>query len=119
MSGSHPWLSTSDTGLKLGEEPLRKDCQYEREISYANHLGLMLQPNSFTDFQAYPDFVEAFQLWTQKTTFEASISRVWSLVLTGKHVLSKHGGSFAELGVYQGQSSALSSEIRLLGPRPI
>ena len=24
MSGSHPWLSTSDTGLKLGEEPLRK-----------------------------------------------------------------------------------------------
>ena len=67
MSGSHPWLSTSDTGLKLGEEPLRKDCQYEREISYANHLGLMLQPNSFTDFQAYPDFVEAFRLWTQKT----------------------------------------------------
>ena len=119
MSGSHPWLSTSDTGLKLGEEPLRKDCQYEREISYANHLGLMLQPTSFADFQAYPDFVEAFRLWTQKTTFEASISRVWSLVLTGKHVLSKHGGSFAELGVYQGQSSALSSEIRLLGPRPI
>jgi hypothetical protein len=93
MSGSHPWLSTSDTGLKLGEEPLRKDCQYEREISYANHLGLMLQPTSFADFQAYPDFVEAFRLWTQKTTFEASISRVWSLVLTGKQVLSKHGGS--------------------------
>jgi O-methyltransferase len=87
-----------------------QDRQYEHEISYTNHLGLMLQPNSFADFQAHPDFAEAFRLWTQKDPFRGlDLARVWSMVLNVKHVLSKHEGSLAELGVYQGQSSALLS----------
>jgi O-methyltransferase len=87
-----------------------QDRQYEREVSYTNHLGLILQPNSFTDFRAHPDFAEAFRLWTQKDPFRGlDLARVWSMVLNVKHVLSKHAGSLAELGVYQGQSSALLS----------
>lgn len=89
-------------------EDIWKERRYEREVSYTNNLGLMLQPSSFSDFQAHPDFVEAFQLWTQKDPFRGlDFSRVWSLVLNVKHVLSKHAGSLAELGVYQGQSSAV------------
>lgn len=87
-----------------------KDRQYEREVSYTGNLGVMLQPNSFTDFHAHPDFVEAFRLWTQKDSFRGlDFARLWSLVLNVKYVLSKHGGSLAELGVYQGHSSALLS----------
>ncbi|MCI0723373.1 MAG: hypothetical protein L0338_31085, partial [Acidobacteria bacterium] len=83
---------------------------WERELSYTKHLGLMLQPSSFTEFQAHPDFVQAFRLWTQKDPFRGlDFARVWSLALNVKHVLSKHAGSLAELGVYQGQSSALLS----------
>jgi O-methyltransferase len=92
--------------LVLGE--IWKERRYEREVSYTKNLGLMLQPCSYTDFQAHPDFVEAFRLWTQKDSFRGlDFSRVWSLVLNVKHVLSTHAGSIAELGVYQGQSSAV------------
>lgn len=91
-------------------EDIWQNRQYEREMSYTKHLGLMLQPCSFTDFQAHPDFVEAFRLWTQKDLFRGlDLVRVWGLVLNAKQVLSQHAGSLAELGVYQGQSSALLS----------
>jgi hypothetical protein len=84
--------------------------QYEREVSYTTHLGLALQPNSFTDFHSHPDFADAFRLWTQGDSFRGlDFARLWSLVLNVKHVLSRCPGSLAELGVYQGQSSALLS----------
>jgi len=84
--------------------------QYERELSYTPYIGLMFQPGSFSDFHAHPDFEEVFRLWTQRDAFRGlDLARIWSLLLNAKHTLSKQEGSIAELGVYQGQSSALLS----------
>ena len=84
--------------------------QYERELSYTANIGLAFQPNSYSDFHAHPDFEEVFRLWTQRDAFRGlDLARIWSLLLNAKYVLSKHEGSLAELGVYQGQSSALLS----------
>lgn len=63
---------------------------YQNEPSWTNKLALILQPASFSDFESHPDF-----------------ARIWAMVLNLKNVLSKSPGSVAELGVYQGQSSAL------------
>jgi len=100
----------SEQGCLKALEAIWRDRRYERELSYTSKLGLMLQPDSFAEFQAHPDFAEAFRLWTQRDPFRGlDFARVWGLVLNVKHVLSKHAGSLAELGVYQGQSSALLS----------
>ncbi len=73
-------------------EEIWKDRQYEHEVSYTDNLGLMVQPDSFSNFRAHPDFVEAFRLWTQKDSFRGlDFARVWSFVLNLKHVLSKLG----------------------------
>jgi FkbM family methyltransferase len=107
---AHANIKGNDRETSKTLEDFWQNRQYEREITYTKNLGLMLQPSSFTDFQAHPDFVEAFRLWTQKDFFRGlNLVRVWSLVLNVKQVLSKHAGSLAELGVYQGQSSALLS----------
>jgi O-methyltransferase len=83
---------------------------YERSLSYTRHLAAIFQPGSYADFHAHPDFDEAFRLWIQNDPYRGlDIARVWSLVLNLKHVLSRCSGSVAELGVYQGQSSALLS----------
>lgn len=83
---------------------------YEREISFTNSLALILQPHSFADFHLHPEFADVFKLWTQRDSFRGlDFARVWSIVLNVKHVLSRHQGSLAEVGVYQGQSSALLS----------
>jgi O-methyltransferase len=83
---------------------------FERERSYTNNLAIMLQPNSFADFHAHPEFDEVFRRWTQNDSFRGlDLARVWSMVLNLKHVLGRCPGSLAEIGVYQGQSSALLS----------
>ena len=38
---------------------------YERNRSYTRNLAAVLQPCSYADFNAHPDFDEAFQRWTQ------------------------------------------------------
>jgi hypothetical protein len=86
------------------------DRAFERSRSYTRRLAAILQPDSYADFQAHPDFDEAFQRWTQHDCYRGlDIARVWSMVLNVKHVLSRCAGSVAELGVYQGQSAALLS----------
>jgi len=81
---------------------------FDQELSFTDNFGLMLQPCSFTDFHSHPDFAEAFRLFTQQDSFRGlDFARIWSLVLNAKHALTKCAGSVAELGVYQGQSSAL------------
>ncbi len=91
-------------------EQIWNDRPYLQEKSYINDIGLMLQPTSFAEFHAHPDFAEAFRLWTQNDSFRGlDLVRIWSMVLNAKHVLAKSTGSVAELGVYQGQSSALLS----------
>ena len=58
----------------------------------------------------HPDFDEAFRHWIQKDPYRGlDIARIWSLVLNLKYALSHCSGAVAELGVYQGQSSALLS----------
>lgn len=83
---------------------------FEKEISFTEKLGLMAQPNSFTDFRLHPDFAEAFRLFTQNDPFRRlDFARAWSLVLNLKQALSRSPGSVAELGVYKGNSAALLS----------
>jgi hypothetical protein len=38
---------------------------YERSRSYARNLAAVFQPCSYSEFNAHPDFDEAFQRWTQ------------------------------------------------------
>jgi hypothetical protein len=91
-------------------EKIWNDRLYMREGSFTNDVGLMFQPTSFSEFRMHPDFEEAFRLWTQHDAFRGlDLVRVWSMVLNAKNVLAKCEGSVAELGVYQGQSSALLS----------
>jgi SAM-dependent methyltransferase len=83
---------------------------YREDISFTDNIGLMLQPSSFTDFHSHPDFAEAYRLFTQNDPFRGlDFARIWSIVLNAKQALTKCAGSLAELGVYQGQSSALLS----------
>jgi hypothetical protein len=83
---------------------------FDRSRSYNRHLALMLQPGSYTDFNAHVDFDEAFRRWVEDDTFRGlDIARVWTMVLNLKHVLQRSAGSVAELGVYKGQSAALLS----------
>jgi hypothetical protein len=91
-------------------EQIWNDRLYLGEISYTNNIGVMLQPTSFTEFHNHPEFADAFRLWTQNDSFRGlDLVRIWSMVLNVKHVLTRFPGSVAELGVYQGQSSALLS----------
>ena len=91
-------------------EQIWTERPYLHEKSYTREIGVMLQPTSFTEFQRHPEFDEAFRLWTQNDSFRGlDLVRVWSLIINAKHVLSRHAGAMAELGVYQGQSSALLS----------
>jgi hypothetical protein len=91
-------------------ESIWNDRPYQQEISYTDNIGLILQPSSFTDFHSHPDFVEAYRLFTQNDPFRGlDFARIWSMVLNIKYALTKCAGSLAELGVYQGQSSALLS----------
>jgi cyclopropane fatty-acyl-phospholipid synthase-like methyltransferase len=86
------------------------DRLYREDISFTDNIGLMLQPSSFTDFHSHPDFAEAYRLFTQNDPFRGlDFARIWSVVLNAKQALTKCAGSLAELGVYQGQSSALLS----------
>ena len=83
---------------------------YLSERSYNKNLMLTLQPCSYSDFQSHPEFDDAFGLWTQGDHFRGlDTARLWSLVLNIKHTLSKVDGSVAELGVYKGELSAVSS----------
>lgn len=83
---------------------------YRGEGSYNKNLTLMLQPCSYSDFQAHPEFDDAFRLWTQGDHFRGlDAARLWSFVLNIKHTLSRADGSVAELGVYKGESSAVLS----------
>jgi hypothetical protein len=78
--------------------------------SYSDKIALTLQPASFADFGSHPEFAEIFRLWTQNDKFRGlDFVRIWSLLLNAKHTLSRCSGSVAELGVYQGQSSAVLS----------
>lgn len=91
-------------------ETIWNERGYERSHSYTRHLAAIVQPSSYAEFHAHPDFDEAFGRWIQKDPYRGlDIARVWSLILNLKHVLSRCSGAVAELGVYQGQSSALLS----------
>jgi hypothetical protein len=79
----------------------------ERSRSYTRNLAAVFQPCSYSEFNAHPDFDEAFQRWTQNDRHRGlDVARVWSFVLNLKDTLSRCAGSVAEIGVYQGQSSA-------------
>ena len=83
---------------------------YESTRSYTRHLAAILQPCSYTEFGTHPDFDKAFGLWTQRDHYRGlDFARIWSLVLNLKHTLSRCPGSVVEIGVYQGQSSAVLS----------
>lgn len=91
-------------------ETIWNNRSYQHELSYTKQLAAMLQPGSYTDFNAHPDFDEAFRLWTQGDRYRGlDVVRLWSFVLNLKHALSRCAGSVAEVGVYQGQSSAVLS----------
>lgn len=83
---------------------------YETRRSYTRKLAAVLQPCSYADFDAHPDFDEAFRRWTQNDRYRGlDFVRLWTFVLNLKHALSRCSGSLAEIGVYQGQSSAVLS----------
>ena len=83
---------------------------YEMNRSFTRNLAAVLQPCSYAEFNAHPDFDEAFQRWTQNDRYRGlDFARLWSFVLNLKHALSRCSGSVAEIGVYQGQSSAVLS----------
>lgn len=84
---------------------------HRTQRTWSKNLGVMLQPNSYTDFSAHSEFDEVFRLWTQGDNFRGmDLARLWSLMLNIKHVLgSRNEGALAELGVYKGNSSAILS----------
>jgi Macrocin-O-methyltransferase (TylF) len=83
---------------------------FERGRSYNRLLAATLQPCSHAEFNAHPDFDDVFDLWTQRDNFRGlDLSRLWSFVLNLKHTLKSCSGALAEIGVYQGQSSAVLS----------
>src|SRR5208283_1006381 len=83
---------------------------YQNSRSYSRSLAAMLQPGSFTDFNAHPEFDEAFELWTQGDRYRGlDMVRLWSFVLNIKHTLARCPGSLAEVGVYKGHSAAVLS----------
>jgi hypothetical protein len=100
----------SGGGSMKALEHIWENRLYQRELSYTRHVGLILQPSAFTDFQQHPDFVEAVRRFTQNDAYRRlDFARIWSMVQNVKHVLSRCSGAVAELGVYQGQSAALLS----------
>jgi len=91
-------------------EDIWKNGRFRTEATFNKNIALMLQPASFSDFDTHPDFAEVFRRFTQEDSFRGlDLGRLWSMVINVKHILSKRPGSLAELGVYQGQSSALLS----------
>jgi Macrocin-O-methyltransferase (TylF) len=105
IRAKRPWT----IGMKKLEEIWAEEL-YQQEPSYTDHLGLMLQPDSYSHFDTHPEFAEVFRLWTQKDNFRGmDKARIWSLILNIKQVLSRQPGALAELGVYQGQCAAVLS----------
>lgn len=91
-------------------ESIISNRNYLCSNSYSRSLALMLQPGSYSDFRAHPEFDEAFERWTQGDRYRGlDMVRLWSFVLNIKHILSRCPGSLAEVGVYKGQSSAVLS----------
>src|SRR3954449_9089396 len=91
-------------------ETLMREKAFEQELSYTNTVALAFQPQSYSDFNQYPEFEELFRRWTQNDKNRGlDFVRIWALALNCKHALQHCGGSIAELGVYQGQSAALLS----------
>jgi hypothetical protein len=79
-------------------------------VSYTKELAAIVQPESYALFEGHAEFDEVFRLWTRGDPFRGLDKvRLWSLILNIKHVLAKHPGALAELGVYQGQCSAVLS----------
>ena len=86
------------------------EAGYNAQQTWSNKLALLLQPDSFRDFDAHPEFAEVFRLFTQGDKFRGmDMTRLWSLVLNVKHALERTPGSLAEIGVYHGQCSAVLS----------
>jgi hypothetical protein len=91
-------------------ETLMREKAFEQELSYTNTVALAFQPQSYSDFNQYPEFEELFRRWTQNDKNRGlDFVRIWALALNCKHALQHCDGSIAELGVYQGQSAALLS----------
>ncbi len=79
-------------------------------VNYSRRLAVMFQPESYSEFQAHPDFDEAYRRWITMDSYRRfDMVRLWSFVLNLKHTLARCTGSVAELGVYKGQSSAVLS----------
>jgi len=79
-------------------------------VNYSRRLAVMFQPESYSEFQAHPDFDEAYRRWITMDSYRRfDMVRLWSFVLNLKHTLAQCTGSVAELGVYKGQSSAVLS----------
>jgi hypothetical protein len=91
-------------------ESIIRNRSYQHARSYSRSLAAMLQPTSFTDFSAHPEFDKAFELWTQGDRYRGlDMVRLWSFVLNIKHTLPRCPGSLAEVGVYKGHSAAVLS----------
>lgn len=81
---------------------------FDHDRTYSDRLNVGFQPDSHADFRQHPEFDELFRLFTQEDAYRGmDIARLWSFALNLKHVTRRIDGSFAELGVYKGHSSAV------------
>jgi hypothetical protein len=97
-------------GIPRFLEEILAERAFDRERTFSNALALAFQPQSFAEFGRHAEFPEAFQRWTQKDNYRGlDVVRIWAMLLNCKHSLESTNGALAELGVYQGQSSALLS----------
>jgi O-methyltransferase len=68
------------------------------------------RPDSDYDFGRIPDYGRLFQAWTKgnRPNNTGDLARLYMLILNFEQTLGQHvEGSFAELGVYKGNSAAL------------
>ncbi len=84
--------------------------KYEHELIYDKNFAVIFQPESFAYFGMHAEFHEAFERYARLDAYRGlDVVRVWSFILNAKYVLSRTGGSLAELGVYRGQSASVLS----------
>jgi hypothetical protein len=101
-------MPDADHARKVEIERIFLNLSNKSSRSYSQSLAAMLQPGSYTDFNAHPEFDEAFELWTQGDKHRGlDMVRLWSFVLNIKHTLARCSGSLAEVGVYKGHSAAV------------
>ncbi len=79
-------------------------------FSYWGPFFTAYQPDSYTAFQAHPEFKELQKRFTasNKRNNGGDTARLWSFILNCKQVLSEEiQGDFAELGVWRGNTASV------------